>query len=185
MTVLAIDPGFARSGKGCALALSDASKHLTWTGWARPILETHFAPIDLTQVPFSSGPDIVVWEVPQLDGRSEDKVATLIELMHQGSLVAMQVACEFDATLAELTPTQWKGSEPKPQAHARMWRALTAAERKLLGGDATWREIDEACERGALERWKRPGASYYRRGWTQHNILDACQLNLTYTRRLI
>jgi len=77
-----------------------------------------------------------------------------------------------------ITPRKWKGNVPKPQHHFATWRALRDAERQILGGRDTYDLIDAACDKGAMNRWCKPGASYYPRGNTMHNILDAVALGL-------
>lgn len=170
---LAIDPGFSARTRGCACVASRGGElALAW--FARPDVTRHPLPFDVS---------VVIVEKPQLDGRSADKIATILELGWQGALLAGLYAGEYGALIDERTPTQWKGSEAKPKAHARMWGVLTEFERAMLGGPATWREIDAACTRGGLERW-RPGVNYYARGFVMHNILDAAQLNLTQSGRM-
>jgi len=88
------------------------------------------------------------------------------------------------ATLIEVTPSAWKGTEPKPQHHARLWEVLTPEERAILGGMATARAIADAVRKGALSRWGKPGASYYPRSFTTHNLLDAAALGCWHLGRL-
>lgn len=128
----------------------------------------------------------VVVERPEYQGlRTQgSRPADLINLAWAGALLAGRIAGATGAHLVELPPSAWKGSEPKPVHHARLWQALTSEERAVLGGDATGRMIADALERGARERWKKGGASYYPRKWTTHNLLDAAALGLFYVGRM-
>jgi hypothetical protein len=133
---------------------------------------------------FSFSPRVIVYEEPQLDGRT----------LAVGATTTLQLALSVGRAVGRLergnvevhayTPTQWKGSEPKPQNHARLWDVLTPAERLVLGGDATYRQIDKALEKGALCRWSKRGAEYYPRTFKTHNLLDAAALGCFHLGRL-
>jgi hypothetical protein len=196
--ILAIDPGHAGEGNACALG--DARQlHGVWferfTGGA---LECP-APVS-----------VVVVEKPQQDGRSHGvRPRDLINLSWSGALLAGAYAGRDGAALVALHPSDqrdsrcalhssrprrgarvctcargWKGSEPKPLMHKRLWAVLAEAERRELGGRATERAIMAAVEKGALSRWSKPGASYYPKSFTAHNTLDACSLYAYYVGRL-
>jgi hypothetical protein len=64
-----------------------------------------------------------------------------------------------------------------------LWDVLTGAEREVLGGADTFRRIAAAVQKGALDRWGKPGASYYG-AWTGHNLLDAAALGAYQLGRL-
>jgi hypothetical protein len=91
-----------------------------------------------------------------------------------------------DGEVVRYQPRQWKGSTPKPVHHARMWEALTDAERRVIGGATTASAIWAACERGASDRWRKAGATYYRARELPtvdgtkitHDLLDAVALGL-------
>jgi hypothetical protein len=65
-----------------------------------------------------------------------------------------------------------------------MWKRLYQAEHIVLGGFKTYEIILSARERGARERWAKPGAAYYPSGWEMHNTLDAVALGATYLGRI-
>jgi hypothetical protein len=77
----------------------------------------------------------------------------------------------------------WKGSEQKPVHHARLLEVLAPAELEVLGGGDTARRILAARQKGALDRWGKPGATYYG-AWTGHNLLDAAALGAYHLGRL-
>lgn len=177
-SVIAIDPGYAMRGKGCACA---AVVHgvLESVWFARPdAAHVHHKcerPASIT----------VIVEQPQQDARSWGiPPATLIKLAWDGALLAGLYAGELGCNVVAVTPSQWKGSAPKPVAHGRLWEVLTPAERAILGGDETEARIAAAKRKGALDRWGKPGVSYYPRNWDGHNLLDAAALALTHTGRL-
>lgn len=109
----------------------------------------------------------------------------LMSLSWEGAKLAGLIAGATGAHFVELEPSAWKGSEPKPVHHARLWSVLTDAEREILGGAATGLVIANAVDKGARERWKRDGAAYYPRTWVMHNVLDAVALGATYVGRLV
>lgn len=174
--VIAIDPGYAKSGEGCACAyLVDGYLAKVW--FERP--ET--AILD----PWHSGcVDLVVAEKPQGDKRSlAVPIDHLIELAWQGATLAAIYASRSDAELRCPKVRDWKGNEAKPQQHRRLWKALSEGEREVLGGDATGLAIEKACIKGALKRWA-PGISYYPKTFLTHNILDAAALGAKTIGRL-
>jgi hypothetical protein len=134
----------------------------------------------------ASSADVVIVERPALQGdrtraaRPQD----LMNLAWSGALLAGAYVGATHAELIEYTPQEWKGSEPKPVQHVRLWRVLTFEERAVLGGAKTWAVIEAARKKGALNRWARPGASYYPRKFTTHNFLDAVALGCYHLGRL-
>lgn len=170
-SLLAIDPGVA----ACACAAFNDQRLVGV--WFEPA--SREALCDLAF-------DGVIVERPALQGdrtraaRPQD----LMALAWHGAMLAGMFAGRDGAPVVELTPQEWKGSEPKPVQHARLWGVLDDAERDVLGGAKTERAIFAARERGALNRWSRPGASYYPRAFVTHNLLDAAALGATYVGRL-
>lgn len=181
MIVLAIDPGVAGEGNACAWFECDE------------LLETWFERVpkrvEDAGTPRAVGTqhcDCVVIERPQQDERSRSsRPKDLIDLAWEGALLAGAFAGRDGTPIVALTPTAWKGSESKPAMHARLWiTVLNGHEREILGGEDTWRVIQKAREKGALDRWSRPGASYYPRTWTMHNKLDAVCLGAVFIGRM-
>jgi hypothetical protein len=170
--VLSIDPGYAKASKGCACAAT-TGQILTGVWFTRPENHTRF----------TRHVSAVVVEKPQWDGR-DATAQVLIELTYQGALLAGLYAGEDGADVIAYTPRDWKGSEPKPVHHGRLWKILDADERAILGGDRTGAIIQAAKEKGALNRWARPGVTYYPRNFETHNLLDAAALNLFHLGRL-
>lgn len=177
-SVIAIDPGYSARGKGCACALAvDGLIGACW--FARP---GEAQPVAFPHVPRNT--IAVIVEQPQQDERSRGiPPETLIRLAWDGALLAGLYAGELGCPVVATTPAEWKGSTPKPVAHGRMWEILTPAERAVLGGDDTAAKIAAAKRKGGLDRWGRPGVSYYPRNWDGHNLLDAAALALTYVGR--
>jgi hypothetical protein len=185
VTVIAIDPGVHRCA--CA-ALEDGRLVEAWYETARTFKRgadmADPARITLAECHLRGAVAIVV-ERPQYDGRSRTaRAQDLMGLCWHGALLAGEFAGRDGAPVVAVTPSEWKGTEPKPQHHARLWRELDAEERRVLGGDATGKMIAAAVQKGALTRWSRPGAAYYPRAWTTHNLLDAACLALWYVNRL-
>lgn len=166
--LVAIDPGYAKRGQGCAVALF-VSGVLASVRFLRPANATPDA--------LAVCATLVVWECPQVDDRTRCSVPHVVELAAVGAELAGLFAGACGAKLERVTPSQWKGSTPKPVAHARMWERLSFAERALLGGDTTIERVHAAQRAGALERWAREGAHYYG-AWQGHNTLDAVGLGL-------
>ena len=171
--LVAIDPGVAA---GCAVALF----------YQGALAGVRFARARSAQVLDGLGVTVVVVERPEYQGARSlaSRVQDLLALSWEGAALAAWYAGRAGAELVELTPSQWKGSEPKPIHHARLWAQLTLSERAILGGDATGAAIERAVEKGALSRWARPGASYYPRAFVTHNQLDAVALGCHYLGRL-
>jgi hypothetical protein len=152
---------------------------------------------------------VVVVERPALQGKKtrNARPQDLMNLAWSGALLAGAYAGRDGCPVLEFTPNDsrdprcvyhvkrsigaactcsrgWKGSEPKPVQHARLWEELSPAERLVLGGDLVRDAIYTARERGALDRWGKPGVAYYPRSFTTHNLLDAAALGCTYLGRL-
>lgn len=178
INILAIDPGYAKGGKGCACAFfRDGILARTW-------FERHSTWCHSSARAATPGLRAVVWEKPQADGRTYAAgPAVMIDLTDAGASLAGLYAGYFGAQLVALTPSASKGNRPKPICHRELWTSvLTDTERALLGGDATWRQIEKACEKGALSRWN-PKLDWYPRTWLLHNILDALALGCGYLGR--
>ena len=159
--MIAIDPGYAKRGQGSACAYF-VGRTLTAVWFAR--------------CPPPLPPDAwnwakVVWEQPQVDQRTRIAVVEIVRLAAEGGTLAGYYAGLRRAEVVPVTPSSWKGSVPKPINHASLWKALQPDERALFPPDTEAR-IQRAVEKGALERWKRPGAVYYGT-WDAHNLLDA------------
>lgn len=170
--MLAVDPGFAKRGEGCALA-SFAKRELVDCWFERSCKPFTRAIVS---------PRVVVVEVPQFDGRP---AGSLIELTAEGLLLAgLYAGASWPCVVRQRTPKQWKGSEHKPTQHARLWEILTPDERELLGGDATHEKILQARRKGALDRWAKAGGAYYPGKWLVHNQLDAVALGCVELGRL-
>lgn len=176
-SLLAIDSGHPE----CAVAVA-RNERLVHVG----IATLNSRNIDLS-FPF----DRVVVEVPTMRGGATPNPEDLILITSVGCRLAERFARDH-SNIREYRPAQWKGSTPKPPHHARMWDALDANERALLGGAKTHAAILAACKRGAADRWRKKGATYYRArelpsvGGTKitHDILDAVALALYDLRRI-
>lgn len=170
-TLLAIDPD---TKAGCACAYFDvASQRLNH--------------VVFDSMPGTAFVTTVVVERMQADGRTRDiDVRDLLECQFVGALAA-GYALGLTMRTAELvhyTPTEWKGSIPKPVHHDRLWKILSEHERAVLGGAETKAQIDRAVEKGALSRWSKPGAAYYPRSFVTHNLLDAVALGCFHLGRI-
>lgn len=173
--VIAIDPGYAKRGKGCACAMLDGGE-LVSVWYARP---GHWARGDIDERAAFVEHDVhrVIVEQPQQDGRSWDiPPSVLMRLSWDGALLAGLYAGALGAAVIPRTPSAWKGSTPKPVQHCALWDLLTVHERALLGGPETEKRLLAARRKGALERWRKPGASYYPSSFHEHNLLDAVAL---------
>lgn len=162
--IVAIDPGKHTCAVACA-----AAGQLVGVG----LLASFALP-----GPFGCA-DAVVWEIPEQRGNAGAPAEDLIWLAAAGADMARAIA--LDGPVVHYTPTQWKGSAPKPVHHSRLLDALTRAELDLIGGRvALRRAVDAACKRGAAARWVKPGATYYRKGempaGITHDMLDAAAL---------
>ena len=177
-SLLAIDPGFAAKGEGCALSLF--VDHILVDSWYERV-DQHFSVSDHCDITI----DEVIIEKPQQDARTygvPPKVA--IELTWQGAILGAYYAGASWGEVSGFTPHEWKGSEQKPIQHGRLWRILSTDERRVLGGAATGEQIDAAKRKGALDRWGRPGDRYYPKSFLMHNKLDSTALGTWYLRRL-
>lgn len=173
--LLAIDPGCAKDGPGCAVALyRDEVLYHTW--FERPSIAAIYLAQDTGNL------DAVVWEIPQHDGRPM-AYDTAIQLTAAGASLANMYAGRFGGRVIARTPRAWKGTLPKAITHKQMWDALTPSERAVLGGDATGRQIEAAVERGAKARWKPDKSHYYPAGWVDHNRLDAARIGFGELKR--
>jgi hypothetical protein len=135
-----------------------------------------------------AGPDVVVIEKPQMDGRSR-KVPPriLINLAWNGALVAGALHPD---RLVELTPSEWKGGINKHPHHLRIWRKLNRKEQHAIAAAISWLRKrpthltpDEVFEllRGAAENYARTGKV------TKHafyDVLDAVGLVLRHLKRI-
>lgn len=167
--LVAIDPGYAKTGKGCAVAV--------FVGGV--LVQVYFArPEGIAPAALSVGASVVVWECPQLDARSRVRAPAVVQLAAVGGTLAGMFAGANGAKVEAATPSQWKGSLQKPVHHMRIWEKLTASECGLLGGDATAAAIHRAQVKGGLDRWGRPGVEYYERNFLTHNLLDAVGLGV-------
>lgn len=188
--ILGIDPGHAGQGNACA-AFEGGRLVSTWfervtTYTAAP------PPPDPRNLKARGSFRVIVVEQPVYQGERSNRArpADLMNLSWSGALLAGAYAGRDGAPIAALPANDsggvrgWKGSEPKPVMHARLWEVLTPEERAIMGGDRTWAAIAKAREKGALNRWGRPGASYYPRTWVRHNELDAVALVCVYLGRL-
>jgi hypothetical protein len=180
--ILAIDPGVAVPGCACA-AFKDARLLGTWFERVRD--EPLACEIKFGRV-------IVERPVLQGDRTRAARPQDLMALAWEGAMLAGMYAGRDSTDLIAWPASDtkehgrgWKGSEPKPVQHARLWAALDPAERLILGGDPVERAIMKAREKGALNRWSRPGASYYPRTFITHNLLDAVALGATYLGRIV
>lgn len=165
--LLAIDPG-VRDKCACALFIEDELKSVWFEAHADARRYTGAPPLALLRV---------VVERPEYHGARSDAARTqdLLALSWAGAALAYAYGGAADAPVIERGVGEWKGSEPKPVMHARLWRVLSDAERALLGGGATHAAIAKAVEKGALRRWK-AGGVWYPRKFVAHNLMDAAAL---------
>lgn len=168
----AIDPGYARSGEGCACAAFDVAHELHAVAYLRP----HHRP------PPPMFAEVVVAEQPQVDGRTWSATPAAVRLAWEGALVAGQLAGASGGRVVSLTPNDWKGSIAKPVHHGRAWAVLTDHERWVLRDVASEAAITASKRRGARDGWAKAGAVYCR-GY-DHNLLDAVALGLFALGRL-
>lgn len=172
-----IDPG----AKVCAVAGFDSRHRLVYVG-----------PHGVGDVPSYSSRAVV--EIPERVNVAGVQADDLIRVAVAGARMAERCVRGAPGAVRELRPAEWKGSVPKPVHHRRMWAVLDYAEQDLLGlGNKTWTAIELACERGAADRWKKPGATYYRARELPslvcgtkitHDLLDAVALGLYALGRL-
>lgn len=189
MNVLAIDPG----ADSCACVTFEHDRVVC----AEFALPPAWDPV---------GPSIVVVERMQADERTRHvDVRHVLACQWNAALCAGYLAGRTGAAVQWYTPTEWKGSEPKPMQHARLFgvnadltgepAVLSVEEQRVLGGGATALAIAAAVEKGALKRWHIAGADCYpkpRAGVSYaacdprvvHNLLDAAALGCVHLGRL-
>ncbi len=130
-----------------------------------------------------SGLRTVVAEKPQHDGRPAS-AQTLIDLSWGSAAAAFWLAARHLAHVVELEPREWKGQEPKPVHHMRVWAALDPTERALFPAN-TEAQINAAADKAA--RWprgKKKPSSWYPASFKSHNHLCAAGLVLVSVGRL-
>lgn len=184
MITIAIDPGVYK----CACASLDDGEILA-TPWFETAVQVMPGG---TRPPFSPVarrivvPTEVVVEQPEYQGERSDKAKTqtLLALAWHGAMLAGQFAGRDQAPTYTYPVSKWKGSIAKPMHHHALWGVLAQAEQRLLGGMTTKRAIDKACEKGALDRWRKEGVRYYPRTFETHNLLDAVALGMHHVGRL-
>ena len=165
-----IDPGYSVRSGGCAVSVFEGFPlaHVFFMARGRAA----------QRPPCLADVQRVVWELPQMDDRSRSTPPNvLIQLTAEGATLAGTIA-GWTGNIVARTPSQWKGSSHKPSMHLRAWDVLTEPERRLLGGPPTLNRIEAAVEKGAADRWARPGGSYYPITWNMHNLLDAVCMGL-------
>lgn len=168
MTLLTIDPGYSKRGQGSACACFEDGE-LTRVWFIRPeqllvsTTDQYYGRLD------------IVYEIPQVDGRTPTAAHEAIQLAAVGALTAGLYAGRFVSHVSVLvravTPAEWKSNLPKPICHMRVWDLLSPLERSLVGGDETYRRIQRAVQKGAKRGWP-AGLDAYG-GWLGHNTLDA------------
>jgi hypothetical protein len=178
MITIAIDPGVHKCA--CSALVDGALESAPWFE-AVVYGGTHsHAPRPLSAL----STEIAV-EQPEYQGDRSDKAKTqvLLALAWHGAMLAGQFAGRDQAPVFNYPVHEWKGSASKPMHHHAIWAQLTPAERRLLGGDKTAAAIDKACEKGALDRWRKEGVRYYPRTFETHNLLDSVGLCMHHTGR--
>lgn len=163
---LAIDPG----AKTCACVYFEEGR----------IYAAKFA-----SAPDGAGLTEVVVEYMQADSRTRNiDVRHLLACQGSGMLAAGWAAGQGGAHVVTYTPFDWKGTEPKPAQHARLWAILEHDERQVLGGMFTQQAITLAVRKGALCKWSKPGDKLYPPSFVTHNLLDAAALGAFHIGRL-
>ncbi len=182
--LIAIDPGVVGGGCACACCIGGTLEGVWFERVQRYTRDN--PPPAKGPAAVGSGISLVLVERPEYQGdRSLNaRVQDLMALCWEGAILAGAFAGRDGCPIVELPPSVWKGTEPKPMQHARLWACLTAGERAILGGDRTAGVIHEAREKGALDRWSKPGAAYYPRSFRTHNLLDAAAMGAVYLNRL-
>lgn len=168
MNILAIDPG----ADTCACVTFERDR----------VVRAEFA-----LPPFwePESPAIVVVERMQADERTRHvDVRHVLACQWSAALCAGYLAGRTGAAVQWYTPTEWKGSEPKPIMHARLWEVLSPEECFVLGGPATRDVIARAVDKGASRRWRIDGAACYPRANVVHNLLDAAALGCVHLGRM-
>ncbi len=130
--------------------------------------------------------DECVIEIPQHDKRVGVHNSALA--LHAG-LIAGACRCGVYAYTPSNGENPWKGSTPKPVHHRRVWAELSPDERAVFPA-GTEARIIKACEKGALDGWRKPGGEYYGKakgadgiGARVHNVLDAVALGMHHLGR--
>jgi hypothetical protein len=172
--LLAIDPG----AKACATA-TFVDKVLRYVGM--------YGPNDAA--PWCSR---AVVEIPERVNVAGVQADDLIRVAVAGARMAERCVRGAPGAVREIRPAEWKGSVPKPVHHVRAFGKLSIDEAAIVGGDDTLIAIHSAQLRGAADRWKKPGAAYYRARELPtvcgmkitHDLLDAVALGLYALGRL-
>lgn len=211
MKFLVIDPGFSDKPNiedGCACVVGEGAYQqakITMAWFEHPRTFMPGRPLGARKQEWEKakrraengdGFDQIVVEKPQYDKRSEKaRIQDTIELAWQGASLAFAFSGRDGAPVIGYLPREWKGSEHKPLMHRRLWAVLDDEEREILGGMGTAILIQEACTKGGLDRWARPGGDYYSqakrarfgggRGGYIHNLLDAASLLKIHTGQLV
>lgn len=176
--VLGIDPGYAKSGEGNAVAY--AREGVLRDAWFERYMGG--APRRLP-----GGLELVVWERPAFQGRRslEASPEVLMRLAAEGGLNAGAYAGAYGARLASVPSDEWKGEEPKAANHDRLWTILSHAEHEVLGGARTEALIRAAVKACALKRWP-AGMTGYPSGKAGlvHNKLCATAMLMTVIGRM-
>jgi hypothetical protein len=180
--VLAIDPGDAKAAGNICYAASFID------GCLSCLQGLDYAGARAWREHAGAGPDVLVIEKPQMDGRSrKTPPRVLINLAWNGALVAGELQA---VKLEQMTPSEWKGSVNKHPHHMRIWRRLSRVEQEIVGDAARWTrkrsgpltpsEVYKLLY-GAAENYARTGKS------TKHpfyDVLDAVGLGLRYLGRI-
>jgi hypothetical protein len=178
IALLAIDPGYSKTGQGSAVARFNSSVPLDDLARLVGVWFVRSGDVDRPAGVRAHGRARVVWECPQLDARSRKATPAVVQLAAEGGEIAGAYAAHYALAIERVTPSQWKGSVPKPIAHSRLWRVLDDRERDVLGGDNAINAIERAKLAGARDRWGKEGARYYPRSFVMHNLLDAVGIGL-------
>jgi hypothetical protein len=207
--VLVIDPGHAGKGNACTAFQSATLVE----AWFERVVPGGAPLIARPEWESRRGAFLeVVVERPAYQGQRSDEARPidLINLSWSGAMLAGAFLGRDGARLTEYTPNDvrdkdcpfhgrkaamsgrrfctcsrgWKGSEHKPVHHKRLWGVLSKAERKVLGGPLTEKQIIAACEKGALDRWAKSGVKYYPKNFDMHNLLDSSALGCYHLGRL-
>lgn len=166
--ILSIDPGSAKPGPACAYFKDGRLFH-----------------VEFSYRPTGAGVRTVIVERLETRGAADvSRFKTLVDMAWCGAIAAGYAAAFHDAQIIEVTPFQWKNNEPKPTNHKRLWKALSPAERLILGGEATGQIIEHAVTKGALSKWRVTGAECYPKGFKTHNLLCAAAIGASHLGRM-
>jgi hypothetical protein len=177
---LGVDPGYAKSGEGNAVA--HARDGVLRAAWFE-----RYAGGSVGAVHVAGGIELVVAERPAFQGkRSLDAhPETLMRLAWEGALLAGAYASAYGARLVSIPSDDWKGEEPKAANHARLWDLLTPAEQRVLGGAATESLIRAAVRACAKLRWPAGMTGYPdTKAALVHNKLCAAAMLMTVIGRM-